>query len=83
MGIMSMNISEKRKALLWLGCLAHARRMFEHALSNDKDRAEKALLWIQEVYAAEREARAQACTPEQRYHLRQQKTKPVMEEMEK
>ncbi len=66
-----------------MGCLAHARRMFEHAFGNDKDRAEKVLLWIQQVYAIEREAREKEYTPEQRYQLRQKKAKPVMEEMEK
>jgi hypothetical protein len=37
--------------------MAHARRYFEHALENDKARAEKVLLWMQALYAVEREAR--------------------------
>lgn len=34
-----------------LACWADARREFEKALDNDKQRAEKALLMIQQLYA--------------------------------
>jgi hypothetical protein len=50
---------------------------------NDKDRAEKVLLWIQEVYAIEREAWEKKLDAIDRCLLRQEKSRPVMEEMGK
>ena len=37
-----------------LGCMAHARRYFEKALTNDPKRADHILLIIQKLYAIER-----------------------------
>ena len=65
--------------MVLVGCLAHARRKFEHALDSDQTRAEQALLLIQQLYAVEREAREQHLAPEDRYVLRQQKSRPVMD----
>jgi hypothetical protein len=65
-----------------VGCLAHARRKFEQALDNDKPRAEIVLLLIQALYAVERQAREQNLSVQDRYLLRQQKARPVMEELE-
>jgi hypothetical protein len=64
-----------------VGCMAHARRKFEHALANDKSRAEKVLLWMQELYALEREAREKVMTSQQRYELRQEKAGPIITEL--
>jgi transposase len=73
----------ERKGITLVACLAHARRNFEHALGNDKDRAEKVLIWIQQIYAVEREAREKQMDAINRYLLRQEKSRPVMEEMGK
>lgn len=73
---------ESRQDIVLVGCMAHARRYFEHALDNDKARAEKVLLWIQQLYAVERQAREQNLGAEDRYALRQAKARPVMEELE-
>jgi hypothetical protein len=62
--------------------MAHARRYFEHALDNDRPRAEKVLLWMQQLYAIEREAREQNLSAEDCYALRQTKALPVMEQLE-
>lgn len=70
---------ENRQDMVLVGCLAHARRKFEHALESDQPRAEQALLLIQQLYAVEREAREQHLTPEARYALRQQKARPIMD----
>ena len=70
---------EAREDIVLVGCMAHARRYFEHALDNDKLRAEKVLLWIQVLYALEREAREKNLPVEDRYLLRQQKARPVMD----
>jgi hypothetical protein len=50
---------ESKQDIVLVGCMAHARRYFEHALDNDRPRAEKVLLWMQQLYAVEREAREQ------------------------
>lgn len=73
---------ESRQDIVLVGCMAHARRYFEHALDNDRARAEKVLLWMQELYAIEREAREQHLSAEDRYILRQAKALPVMEQLE-
>ncbi len=70
---------EAREDIVLVGCMAHARRYFEHALENDKARAEKVLLWMQALYAVECEAREKALSVEDRYLLRQQKARPVMD----
>lgn len=50
---------ELRKDIVLVSCLAQARRNFEHALENDRLRSEKVLLWMQELYAVEQQAREQ------------------------
>jgi hypothetical protein len=70
---------EEREDIVLAGCMAHARRYFEHALDNDKARAEKVLLWMQALYAVEREAREKNLSAQDRYLLRQQKARPAMD----
>lgn len=43
--------------IVLLGCMAHARRYFQKALDNDKERASYALKLIQSLYAIERQAK--------------------------
>ncbi|MEK6482572.1 IS66 family transposase [Catalinimonas sp. 4WD22] len=70
---------EDREDIVPVGCLAHARRYFEHAKDSDPVRSEHALLLIQQLYAVERQAREQNLNHEQRYQLRQEKSVPVMD----
>ncbi len=49
----------KKKGVTHLGC-AHARRKFEKALSNDKEKAEFIMLKLQELYKIERTAMQEA-----------------------
>lgn len=70
---------EDRENIVLVGCLAHARRYFEHAKDSDPVRSEQALLLIQQLYAVERLAREQNLNHEQRYQLRQEKSIPVMD----
>jgi transposase len=70
---------EDREDIVLVGCLAHARRYFEHAKDSDPARAEQALLLIQQLYAIERQAREQQMSVEQRYALRQEKARPIMD----
>lgn len=69
-------------------CMAHARRYFEKALSNDKERAQKVLLFIQQLYAIEKKCREQKETiqttelwVQQRTKMRQQKAKPLLKDL--
>lgn len=70
---------ESKQDIVLVGCMAHARRYFEHALENDRARAEKVLLWMQALYTVEREAREKNLSAQDRYLLRQQKARPVMD----
>ena len=62
-------------------CLAHSRREFEKALGNDAKRAGRALEQFQQVYAVERQAREEGLDAEAIYELRQEKSRPVLEEL--
>jgi transposase len=73
---------EQKEDIILVGCLAHARRKFEQALDNDKSRAQNVLLLIQQLYAVERQAREGNLSVQERYVLRQEKARPVMEELE-
>jgi len=68
--------------IIALHCLAHARREFEKALSNDKARAEYALQCFQQLYALERKARDQNLDYDGRKALRQDKAVPILNELE-
>jgi len=71
----------KKKEITHLACWAHARREFERALDNDRARAEKAMLMIQELYAVERQAREESLDPGARKALRLEKSLPVINEL--
>ncbi|MBI2271796.1 MAG: IS66 family transposase [Bacteroidetes bacterium] len=73
---------DKRDSITHVNCWAHARRMFDEALDNDKTRAEFALVKIQQLYEIERQAREESYTYEQRHHLRQVKALPVLSELQ-
>jgi len=72
-----------REGVTHLACWAHARREFEHALDNDRSRAEQALIWIQGLYAIERTAREQKLDPAERKELRLEKSLPIINELGK
>lgn len=74
------DIFEKKKDIILLGCMAHARRKFDEALSNDKDKAEQALKFIQELYSIERKIKEQGLNFEQIKELRQKHAVPVLNE---
>jgi len=73
----------RSKNVTHLACWAHARREFERALDNDKARAEKALLLIQQLYAVERQAKQEGLTAEQVKALRLTESLPVINELGK
>lgn len=64
-----------------MGCMAHARRYFEKALSNDKQRAQYVLTQLQSLYTIERKSKERDidCHTKQRY--RQLYAKPILEKL--
>jgi transposase len=78
-GYQAYEAFEQREDIVLAGCMAHARRKFEQALKSDAARAQQALLLIQQLYAVEREAREKQLKVEDRYALRQQKARPIMD----
>lgn len=73
----------KKKDITHLACWAHARREFDKALSNDRPRAEKALLMIQELYKVEREAKDGGLSANQIKELRLEKSLPIINKIGK
>lgn len=67
-----------RAEVTHLACWAHARREFDKALTNDKKRAEMALVFIQRLYAVEAEARENNLNPQVRKELRLEKSLPLL-----
>ena len=68
----------KKNDIVHLNCWAHTRREFEKALTNDKERAQIALMFIQSLYAVEAQARAEKMTAEQRKTRRLDKSLPTI-----
>ena len=62
-------------------CHAHARRKFEPIAKATKGRglAKTALEFYRQLYKIEREAKEKQLAPAQRYALRQEKSKPILE----
>jgi transposase len=82
-GYAGYNIFEQRKDITLLACMAHARRKFENALTNDKQRSEHVLQEIQKLYTTERHAHLLNLNPEERKELRQKESVPVLQNLEK
>lgn len=68
----------KRKGIVHLNCWAHARREFDRALDNDKERASLALAFIQSLYQIEAEARETNLAAHERKELRLAKSLPTL-----
>ncbi len=67
--------------IMHLACWAHARRYFEKALMQDKQRASFVLHEIQKLYAIER--KTTVLTPDQRHTIRLNEALPVINELGK
>ena len=72
---------DQRSNITLLNCMAHARRMFDNALENDKERAEFVLIEMQKLYAIEQVGRDQSLSTEQLLALRQEQAVPVLENL--
>ena len=64
-----------------VACWAHARRKFHDARSTDSDRAHRVLAWIRQLYDIERDAKK--LDAESRRALREEKSKPILDAIEK
>ncbi|MFY0611006.1 MAG: IS66 family transposase [Hyphomicrobiaceae bacterium] len=76
----------KRNDIISVGCLAHARRKFDDALKAQKKKGRGGLAkhgfdFIQRLYRVEREARERGLDANQRKALRNEKARPVWDEL--
>ncbi|MES1181947.1 MAG: IS66 family transposase, partial [Flavobacterium sp.] len=72
------DIFDAQKQIRHIHCMAHARRMFNDALDNDKSRAEYAMGQIQQLYAIERRCSQQGLSYAQIKDARQHGAIPVL-----
>ena len=82
-GYGAYDIYEKKRGVTLLGCWAHVRRKFEHALTEDPERAAEALKMIGELYAIERYAKEQNLPPDKIKELREKDAYPRIREFER
>lgn len=78
----------RRDGVTHIGCLDHARRKFveavkaQHAVVGaERGLSPQALLIIRKIYAIEKLARDAGMTPDQRHRLRQEKARPIWDEL--
>jgi len=69
--------------IIHLGCFAHARRPFAKLVKIAKTtgKSHQAVAYIKKLYLIEQHARNNHYTTEQRYELRLQQAKPILEEL--
>lgn len=72
---------DKREDITLMHCMAHARRKFSDALTNDKDRAAYAMSLFQQLYAIERRINQEGLEAAATVQLRQQQAVPVLSTM--
>ena len=72
---------DKRSNITLLHCMAHARRMFDQALDNDRQRAEYVLREMQKLYAVEQMGRDKSLSAQELHTLRQEQAVPVLENL--
>jgi len=82
------NAAARRDGIIHVGCLDHARRRFveavkaQHKLAgNERGLAPEALLIIRQLYRIEKLARDAKMSAEQRHKLRQEKARPIWDEL--
>jgi transposase len=82
-GYAAYNIFDTRKDITLLHCMAHARRKFVEARSNDQARVDYVLDQIQQLYAIERKAADEQLSEADILQLRQEKAIPILESLGK
>jgi transposase len=71
----------KQYGIILLNCMAHARRKFHEALTNDKDRASYVLSEMQKLYAIERHLTDHEITSEHKIEYRKQHALAILKEL--
>ena len=77
-GYVAYDVFDKKENITQLHCMAHARRMFNDALDNDKSVAEHAMQELQKLYAIERNCREQNLSFDAIKAVRQEQSVPVL-----
>jgi transposase len=72
---------ELKRGIVELACWAHARRKFYEAQSSDLMRATVMLAYIGLLYGVEREAHERGLRGQARLALRQEKSKPILDDI--
>jgi len=69
--------------IIHLGCMSHARRPFAELvkLAKTTGKSHQAVAYFQKLYAIEKIARDAQYSPEQRYALRLERSKPILDDM--
>lgn len=80
-GYAAYSIYEGKRGVLPLGCMAHVRRKFEHALTTDPQ-AQKALDYIQLLYTLEANLKAEGADAERIRGEREEKAWYILQQME-
>jgi transposase len=73
----------KKEGITHIACMAHARRYFDKALTNDKERAEHVLLKIQMLYQIEKLSKENELDFDQIKELRLKEALPIFNELGK
>jgi len=81
-GYIAYENMDTRGDITLMACMAHARRYFEKALSNNVEKAEEALTLIQKLYVVERECKENEFNADQRNDYRLEHAKPVIDKLE-
>ena len=81
-GYSGYDIFEHKEGITMLSCMAHARRYFDQAKNNDKERSEYVLGEMQKLYEVERIAREGEYSYDQRKEIRMEKSLPILQGIE-
>lgn len=81
-GYTAYNNLQNHSNITLLACMAHARRKFEHAQENNPMLAGQALKMFRDLYDIERVARETNLSVEAIKDLRQEKSKPILDQLE-
>lgn len=81
-GYAAYDVFGRDKDIILLACFAHARRKFDEAKSNDKERSEQMLGLIQKLYTIERKAKTLELDFDAIKDLRQKESLPILLEIE-
>lgn len=80
-GYSAYEIFSQNKDVTLFHCMAHARRKFFDAQTNDVERARHALAQMQLLYAVERRCKEEQLSEEQIYQARQERAVPILNEL--